>query len=618
MKIILLSSMLAILGAGSLAASDSAAINAPLQNTGVDPDASGSVLAQLSARKSELIVSLRHLGAQHNYDLEFAGVVEASLATDKNGRAQARFRTQKSGNALPLDFDPRGQTLRVLDNGASVLEGVISGTGEADASMVDERAELEAQDLAPDDHGAHASVHFSRDRHGRSAFHVTVSNVSGEGVDVWVDGVERQHIELHGKKGSATFVDAATPDGRHDLSFDPRGKVVDVTRDDSLLFSGAAAARANGVNSATPSLSRVSIPSTGASAGGTASARLRIDNRARKHFSVELEGVAAGAYDLLANGAVVGSIQVTTTTAGATGELEFTSGDDDAGEAPLTFEPVGALLAIEQGGAVLFQGTFDPSAGDPTTVGVPQQISEALTSTGLAPSATAHADFQIDTSGKEKFSVELEGAAPGSYTLSVGGIVRGALTVTASVGETSGEIEFESESESTSSHHTRKGGGSDDGGSKGGDATSLPLNFDPRGQLIEISTAAGDLFSHLFGNGSADAGATLPVEVELPLFNSGAVAAATAEAKFHRRDNSESSLEVETEGLPAGAYDLLVGGVVRGSLTVTATSGETRGRVEFDSASGAAATLLNFDVLGQAIAIQQGGTTFFSRVFPAQ
>jgi hypothetical protein len=101
----------------------------------------------------------------------------------------------------------------------------------------------------------------------------------------------------------------STPRGTSELlDFDPRGSEVDIMGDDRIVFSGEVAAQVPGVNVAFPSPIRLAIPSTGIDADGTASARLRSDNRARKHFSVEVENVPTGAYDLLADGAKVGTI----------------------------------------------------------------------------------------------------------------------------------------------------------------------------------------------------------------------------------------------------------------------------------------------------------------------
>jgi hypothetical protein len=67
----------------------------------------------------------------------------------------------------------------------------------------------------------------------------------------------------------------------------------------------------------------------------------------------------------------------------------------------------------------------------------------------------------------------------------------------------------------------------------------------------------------------------------------------------------------------SGAYDLLVGGSVRGSLSVVVDGNGTRGKLKFESESGGGNLLLNFEVEGQEIIIRQGDTVYFSRIFPA-
>jgi hypothetical protein len=147
---------------------------------------------------------------------------------------------------------------------------------------------------------------------------------------------------MHGRRGAALFESASNRAGVIPLDFDPRGALIDIVADDKVLFSGKAEARARGVNVASPSVSRRSLTSTGADPDGSAHADLRVDDRARKHFSVEVEDVPAGDYELLVDGANAGTIHVATIGDRSEGELEFTAeSDDDPGELPLTFDPIG-------------------------------------------------------------------------------------------------------------------------------------------------------------------------------------------------------------------------------------------------------------------------------------
>jgi hypothetical protein len=233
------------------------------------------------------------------------------------------------------------------------------------------------------------------------------------------------------------------------------------------------------VNVASPHVARSVIASTGADPDGHAEAKLRIDSRARKHFSVEIEDVPVGTYDLFVNGVDVANIVVTAVTGGTRGEVEFTNGDDDPDELPLTFDPAGKTLAVRQGATVFFQGTFSPGTGAgggaPGPV-VPFDIDLPLVSSGADPNASAKAELKRKVSGEMSFEVEVEDVNVGAYELVVGGTVRGTLNVVAVTGGTRGKIEFE----------TEPGAG------------QLLLDFTVAGQTVVIRQGATVFFSRTF------------------------------------------------------------------------------------------------------------------------
>ncbi len=577
----------------SLLASDGSSIKTPLNATG-DPDATGIVVASLKPKKSELLVKVTKLDPSQAYSIEIAGIVEGTATTDKNGKASVKFTNPAKNNTTLLDFEPRGQLLRVLDGTTSVLEGVISGSGEGNGAVVDEKAELSPENAPAK---AKTSARYTVTIKGRRIFRVEASGLTGGPFKVLVAGIERGELTLKGTKGQLIFDSAPTKPGVPLLDFDPRGAVVDIVSGATVIFTGKLEAKAKGVNTASPSEIRGSIPSTGADADGTATAKLRIDSRARKHFSVEVEDVDAGTYDLLVDNVKVGDIVVAAVVGGTEGEIEFTNGDDDPSELPLTFDPVGKLLTVAKGGTEFFEGTFDPNVTGSGTPGAeaPSQFEELLASTGLDGDAEAKAKYEVDARGRHKFSVEIEDVLAGSYTLTIGGVVRGTIAAKLIDGKVKGELEFESEREP--GHKL--------------------LNFDPRGQTIEISNATGIFFTHLLGSGSAGGvgGPVTPFDVTVALTSSGADGNASGEAQLKRQVDGNLSFEVEVEDLDLGSYDLVVGGTVRGQITVVNASGGTRGKIEFESELSGPLEL-NFAVAGQEIIVRQGATVFFTRTFP--
>lgn len=94
----------------------------------------------------------------------------------------------------------------------------------------------------------------------------------------------------------------------------------------------------------------------------------------------------------------------------------------------------------------------------------PLLIQLPLFSTGASSNATAGMKFKRDDDGGESFEVEIEDAPVGVYEVWVGATQRASIAVAATVSGTHGQVEF------------------DDSPKPG----QLPLNFDPRGELVTL------------------------------------------------------------------------------------------------------------------------------------
>ena len=233
---------------------------------------------------------------------------------------------------------------------------------------------------------------------------------------------------------------------------------------------------------------------------------------------------------------------------------------------------------------------------------------------GLAPArsgitGSGHADFQ-ERPDRTEFSVEAEDLADGSYRIFVGGVDRGELVVSLGRGET----EFRSPVE----------------------AGKVLLTFDPRGQEIEVHdgqgavlTSDGEVFTggggctNNCGGGDMGGGGNMGgghdfgmADIEVELSNPGVYPAASGDAKLEgRMDRADFSVEIED--VPAGSYDLSVGGEIVGTLQAALDfDGTVRGELEFRDPVEPGKILLDFDPRGRQINVLEGNTVVLETLFP--
>jgi hypothetical protein len=114
---------------------------------------------------------------------------------------------------------------------------------------------------------------------------------------------------------------------------------------------------------------------------------------------------------------------------------------------------------------------------------------------------------------------------------------------------------------------------------------------------------------------NAGSGPCVESTVVQALASTGADADARARARLRQRDDCGVDFAVEVEDLPAGSYELVVGGVGRGLIAVVDTGAGIQGEIEFEAADDTPHPLvLDFDPLGSLMEIRAGGTTFFSDI----
>jgi len=357
---------------------------------------------------------------------------------------------------------------------------------------------------------------------------------------------------------------------------------------------------------------RVQLVSTGVVAGSSGKADFE-SRPGRTDFSVEVEDLPAGTYSLNVGGIKRGSIAVVDTINGPEGEIEFRS-PPEPGKELLDFDPRGQIIEVLQGASVVLESIAPDNGeipgsdqGNPPPFGE-SEIDVSLVNAGAFPAGSGDAEFEQDSS-RVDFDIEIEDIPAGSYALAVGGIERGTIEVVDTVNGPEGELEFRFPAE----------------------PGKLPLDFDPRGQLIEVSDASGLVFSVNFPNpggsddddsdeddGSGDdQGNSEPGEIQVSLNNAGVFPEASGDARYRIDDDGDREFDIEIEDLPAGGYDLIIGGVARGTIAVEATDDGNEGEIEFGNPADLDELALDFDPRGELIEIFDRGTLIFSVTFPS-
>ncbi len=333
--------------------------------------------------------------------------------------------------------------------------------------------------------GGNARFEFEQDREN-SEFEVEVEDIPVGSYSLRVDGIVRSQINVVTKNsGTEGIVEFESPinEGKILLDFDPRNKLIEVLQGSTVLFSSEFIPSASTSTTTTPQ-------STGApdydnevetkmimnNTGVIVSARgeVELDQEPNEvEFEVEIEDLPLGNYSLFVDGIEKGIITVIFDDGGNEGEIEFRY-PKETGKPLLDFDPRGKLIEVRQNGTTIleveFTGTANntPGTGNPVTNGAPPfanniETKRFLINTGVIGSARGEVELEQELNEVE-FEVEIENVPLGNYSLFVGGVDKGIITVYNDDDGTEGEIEFSFPQE----------------------FNNPLLDFDPRGQLIEV------------------------------------------------------------------------------------------------------------------------------------
>lgn len=212
-----------------------------------------------------------------------------------------------------------------------------------------------------------------------------------------------------------------------------------------------------------------------------ASGKARFEERSdRTDFKVEAEDLPIGAYSLRVAGTERATLNVATTANGTEGEVEFRS-PVEPGKILLDFDPRGQQVEIAQGGTVFLTTKLAESGGGDSGGGGGSGGANGVIARYVLHVEAAHDGPELkaeleDRPSRTDFQVELEDFTAGTYTLNVGGTDRGTIDVAAVQGGTEGEVEFRDPPE----------------------PGHLTLDFDPRGQVVQITQNGAVLLSGTF------------------------------------------------------------------------------------------------------------------------
>lgn len=107
-------------------------------------------------------------------------------------------------------------------------------------------------------------------------------------------------------------------------------------------------------------------------------------------------------------------------------------------------------------------------------------------------------------------------------------------------------------------------------------------------------------------------------ELQTDLDNVSAPGGSSARVTLKYLGTGAGSFVTDIRDAAAGSYDLMVGGVVRGTLVVEQQSSKTRGTLTYKTtSSGSGSLLLDFTVAEQLVELRQGATIFYSGAIPA-
>jgi len=410
-------------------------------------------------------------------------------------------------------------------------------------------------------------------------FNVELEHLVPGSYELWVAGTQHGSITV-GELGQGESEFQVPQDGDKPLlDFEVLDQLLEIrqgaTTYFSDLFDGSGSSGGAGATKGKLEMSMVNV-------GPDADAHGKLEHEVKSgkvKFKVEVEHLDAGTYQLQVAGAPVAELVV----GGLQLELEFQD-PVEPGKLLLNFDPLGAQVDVVKDGVVYLSAVL-PAAGGTTSGGAKKQAKDVgkgkgdallvvLQNSGVLPGA--HGTVKLSTTGEVELEVEIEDLPDGEYWLSIAGTPVTTISVVAQHGE-----------------------------------AKLVSPPEVQGQLVAVTSGPDTILSTIFpvsvqaalGQFKKEVHKTSQVSINLA--STGADLDARGRLVFKDK-SSHDSLVIKVTDLPAGSYDVILGGTTKaGVLVVTKQDGQAK--VAFDTSPGGAQLPLDVAVAGVLVTVTPAG-----------
>ena len=275
------------------------------------------------------------------------------------GTGQLAFDNDPATPARTLNFDPRGKVIDIA-RGATLR---FSGEFRPRSAGINLAIPTMLARVIPPTTVESSGVALARrwvDRDGRREFDIELINMPLDTYELYVNGLFQGFLPVFpapfGTAGEIQFSTDPDDEDERPLGFDPFTSFYIIQGAEGVLFEGRPeTSEILQTNTSTIMPREIELPlfNQGVDANGTARAQIKVDDRGRRHFEVELRNVANGEYTMTIDGIAFGTI----TVAAMRGVIEFED-EPEVGELPLTFAPLGRTIGIRRGSTRYFERTL--------------------------------------------------------------------------------------------------------------------------------------------------------------------------------------------------------------------------------------------------------------------